>query len=233
MATMIPASIRWKNVPRIYFHGRDTWKKQWARNGWRTAPLWFLIGCGLASSGSSTDKGIGAVFLILGIGMLLYAPWGVQRLYSGKVWGSTPWLIGFEGVLPIKQVERLFFGNAVGRLRYAPSANLHSDRDASERIGRPPAWAEHPYLTGAPRLPTGYHWFTVVDTGPSMHVHVFMARLPPTVALICGREGGMLRTVLCSYEAHGNMLRKESVLRMETPMLSMTKTLSWVRLSQG
>ena len=66
-----------------------------------------------------------------------------------------------------------------------------------------------------------------------MHVHVFSARAPPSVALVCGKEGGMLRVVLCSYEMEGNLLRKESVLRMETPMLDLTKMHTWVKISQG
>jgi hypothetical protein len=275
------ASIRWKNVPRIYFYGRNTWKKRWANFGWRTAPLWFAIGIimlaiggqqvpdysraqssssfNASSSSSSSDPftgrqspasyysnpsvpttasdptmaGVGAVFFVTGLCMLLYAPWAVQRMHSGKVWGSTPWLIGFEGVLPLKDIERTVFGNAIGRLSYAPSSGLYSDRDSRERIGRPPAWAEDPSLSSAPRLPLRHRWFTLVDTGPSMHVHIFSARMPPSVALVCGKEGGMLRVVLCSYEVQGNLLRKESVLRMETPMLGMTKMHSWIRLSQG
>ena len=221
------ASIRWKNVPRIYFHGRNTWKKRWANRGWRTAPVWFVIGLGLLiSAGQSKDPtaaSVGTLSFVVGLAMLLYGPWSVQRMHSGKVWGSTPWLIGFEGVLSLKQIERIFFGNAIGRISYAPSSGNHCNRDSSDRVGLPP--------TRIRKVKTGYRWFTLVDTGPSMHVHIFQAKRPPTVALICGKEGGMLRVVLCSYEAHGNFLRKESVLRMETPMLSLTRLHGWLRLS--
>lgn len=222
------ASIRWKNVPRIHFYGRNTWKKRWASRGWRTAPLWFLIGLIMVIIGGQNKNAkvacIGTLFFLIGLAMLLYAPWAVQRMHSGKVWGSTPWLIGFEGMLPLKEIERVFFGNAVGRLSYAPSSGLYSEGDPCERIGKPPA---PPTLAEMDK----YRYFTLVDTGPSMHVHIFKVKAPPTVALICGKEGGMLRVVLCSYEAQGNLLRKESVLRMETPMLSMTKMYSWLRLS--
>ena len=226
------ASIRWKNVPRIYFHGRNTWKKRWANRGWRTAPLWFLIGIIMIiiadNDKDPTFGGVGTMFLLIGLSMLIYGPWAVQRMHSGKVWGSSPWLIGFEGVLPLKQVERIFFGNSKGRLTYAPSSGMYCKKDTRERIGLPPT-----KITDSGTLKSGYRWFTLVDTGPSMHVHIFQAKRPPTVALICGKEGGMLRVVLCSYEAHGNFLRKESVLRMETPMLSLTRLHSWLRLSLG
>ena len=229
------ASIRWKNIPRISFHGKDSWKKRLESKGWETGPVWFVIGFGLIlqASTNKTAAGFGALFLIVGFVILLCAPWAVQRKYSGKVWGSTPWLIGFEGVLPLKQIERVFFGNSVGRISYAPSSGLYSERDENERIGIPPAWTEDPNLFGAPELPQGHRWFTLVDTGPSMHVHIFSARTPPSAALICGKEGGMLRVVLCSYEAQGSLLRKETVLRMETPMLTMTKMHNWIRVGQA
>ena len=268
------ANIRWKDVPRINFYGRNTWKKRLTNLGWRTTPIWILIGIGLLATGSQrgphssdsnnttgsdftnsqgyyngsatltyqttpmkynnpTALGFGIVIFLFGFALLLYAPWAIQRMHSGKVWGSTPWLIGFEGILPLKQVERLFFGNCNGRLSYAPSSGLYSCRNERERIGSPPPWTEHASLRDAPPLPVGHRWFTLVDTGPSMQVHIFSAKMPPSVALICGKEGGMLRVVLCSYEAQGNLLRKESVLRMETPMLSLTKMHTWLRLSLG
>lgn len=229
------ASIRWKDVPRIYFHGRTTWKKRLVEAGWQTAPVWFLFGLVLVWAGGKSAESIvpGTFILLFGLGMLLRLPWEIQRIHSGKVWGTTPWLIGFEGVLPIRQIERTFFGNYHGRLKYAPSSGLYREPDEDERLGRSPPWTEDLDLRNAPNLPPNHRWFTLVDTGPSMHVHVFSARMPPSVALICGKEGGMLRVVLCSYEANGNLLRKETVLRMETPMLSLTKTQSWIRLSQG
>ncbi|KAL8732004.1 MAG: hypothetical protein Q9181_004104 [Wetmoreana brouardii] len=228
------ASIRWKDVPRIYFQGRNTWRRRLAAYGWHTAPLWFLLGILLLriSGGSSDIVGVGVVLLLAGLFMLLRLSWEIQHLHSGKVWGATPWLIGFEGVLPIRQIERTLFGNYIGRLSYAPSSGLYSKGSPGERLGSPPAWTEDP-REEAPPLPEGHRWFTLVDTGPSMHVHIFSARMPPSVTLICGKEGGMLRVVLCSYEARNNLLRKGTVLRMETPMLSLTKMHSWIRLSLG
>jgi hypothetical protein len=64
-----------------------------------------------------------------------------------------------------------------------------------------------------------------------MTVTVFAAERPPSVALLCGKEGGMLRAVLCSYERSTNTLQKECVLRMETPMWDQSKVMGWVKLS--
>ena len=225
-------SIRWKNVPRIYFHGRDTWKKRWASRGWRSAPLWFLIGLTMVIVGGKdkdpTTALIGTLFFVIGLAMLLYCPWAVQRMHSAKVWGSSHWFISFEGVLPLKTIERIFFGNAIGRISHAPSSGPYCARGTHEQIGQEPTDLGNPA-----DLAYRYPWSTLIDTGPSMHVHIFQAKRPPTVALICGKEGGMLRVVLCSYEAQGNFLGKESVLRMETPMLSMTRLHSWLRISLG
>jgi hypothetical protein len=49
-------------------------------------------------------------------------------------------------------------------------------------------------------------------------VTIFLSPRPPTVALLCGKEEGMLRVALCSYNELTNSLRKENVLRMETKM---------------
>ena len=78
-------------------------------------------------------------------------------------------------------------------------------------------------------LPEGYRLFMLVDTG-GIHVHIFPARRPPSVVLICGREGGMLRVVPCSFLLEANLLRKESVLRMEVPIEEKSRLLGWMEL---
>jgi hypothetical protein len=65
-----------------------------------------------------------------------------------------------------------------------------------------------------------------------MTVSIFSSERPPSVALICGKEGGMLRVVLCSYERSTNCLYKESVLRMETPMLDKSSLLGWIKVAE-
>jgi hypothetical protein len=63
-----------------------------------------------------------------------------------------------------------------------------------------------------------------------MKVILFSAVRPPSVALICGKEGGMLRALLCSYERTNNAFVKECVLRLETPILQKCDMLGWVKL---
>ena len=220
-------SIRWKDIPRIEYNGRITWKKLGASVVLRSGPLWFILGIILVAV---RNYG-GVVLLLIGLALVIAAPWSVVTLYGGKVWGQSPWLIGFEGVMPIKEIERLTFGNSIGRLSYAAASGLIGERDQYERVGKGPAFVESPGAPGAepPVLPPGHRLFTLIDTG-AMTVSLFTAARPPSVALICGREGGMLRVVLCHYERSTNCLHKETVLRMETPMLDMAGLLSWVKV---
>ncbi|MCJ1363018.1 hypothetical protein MMC16_002124 [Acarospora aff. strigata] len=218
-------SIRWKDIPRIEYLIRTTWKKLLATVGLRSGPLWLLIGIILVAVGISA----GAIVLIIGLILVIAAPWSVKLLYGGKIWGQSTWLIGIEGTMPIKEIERMTFGDEANRLSYAPSSSLLCQRENEERVGRGPDFVEKPG-SPLPDLPPGHRLFTLIDTG-TMTVTIFSAVRPPSVALICGREGGMLRVVLCHYERSTNCLHKETVLRMETPMLDKAVMLSWVKLA--
>ncbi|KAL8764745.1 MAG: hypothetical protein Q9209_007898 [Squamulea sp. 1 TL-2023] len=148
------ANIRWKDVPRIHHDGQDTWRRRLAATGWQTAPVRLLIGVVMFAVGSDshdgTVLGLGVLFLMVGLFMPLRLPWEIQRLHSGK---TCPWLIGFESVLQIRQIEQTPFGNYIGRLIYAPSSGLSSSHSDCERLGGPPAWTEDPDLANAPKLP--------------------------------------------------------------------------------
>jgi hypothetical protein len=60
--------------------------------------------------------------------------------------------------------------------------------------------------------------FTLVDTY-TLTVTMFLAVRPPVAVLLCGHEGGMQRAVMCSYDWSTQTLYRETVLRMETPVL--------------
>lgn len=122
----------------------------------------------------------------------------------------------------------------MGRLSYAfsyaPISSSISERDPKKRIGRGPAFIEHPGSNpNPPVLPKDHRLFTLIDTG-TMTVTVFSAARPPSVALICGKEGGMLRVVLCSFEESRNCLHKETVLKLETPMMDQARRHTWLKL---
>lgn len=179
---------------------------------------------------------VGGMALMFSLFLACIAPTAVRRLFGGKIRASAPWLIGFEGVMPIKELERIVFGNSRGRLTYEPSSTLFCERHAHERLGREPSWiatsSTSQPVVNPPPLPRGHRLFTLVDTG-QLTVSIFSAVRPPSVALICGREGGMLRTLLCHYERSNNCLYRETVMRMESKTLNKAQELGWIKLDLG
>lgn len=170
---------------------------------------------------------LGGLAVLFSLFLACIAPSAVRRLFGGKIRDSAPWLIGFEGVMPIKELEKIVFGNYRGRLTYEPSSTPFCERHAQERLGREPSWVAT--TSNFPPLPHGHRFFTLVDTG-QLTVSIFSALRPPSVALICGREGGMLRTLLCHYERSNNCLYRETVMRMESVTMNKAKELGWIKL---
>ena len=251
-------SIRWRAFPQMKYRRMQGLLNLLAELTIRTCALWATVGLyllvvyganvvsyydddghrttGQGSSNESTYEeyvgltAFGAIALCIALILTLAIPSAVRRFYGGKVQSCAPWLVGFEGVMPRSKLETLVFGNDDGRLSYEPSSTLFCERDDAERIGKEPAWV----VNGSkpPQLPEGHRLFTLVDTG-NLTINIFSARRPPSVALICGREGGMLRTVLCHYEWTNNCLYKETVVRMDSVTLNHAKLLSWVKISLG
>ena len=65
-------------------------------------------------------KAWAVLFFLWSIPMMCFAPIAIKILYGGKLWNTQPWLFGFEGYLPIEQIEFLIFGDHKGRLRWHP-----------------------------------------------------------------------------------------------------------------
>lgn len=71
--------------------------------------------------------------------------------------------------------------------------------------------------------------FTLVDTN-TMTVTLFSAVNPPIGFLIVGSEGGMQRAVGVSLDWTTGTLYRETVLRMETPILSRMERVPRVKI---
>ena len=120
--------------------------------------------------------------------------------------------------VPKERLEKMIFGDFQGRVTYEPSSTPFGfdHRDPKLRLGREPAWIRESRPEDAsPPLLKDHHIFTLVDTG-NLTVSIFQAKRPPTVALICGAEGSMLRAVLCSWRFANDCLYKETVIRVPT-----------------
>jgi hypothetical protein len=143
----------------------------------------------------------------------------------------TPHLVGFEGTLPLVELEKVIFGNFNFRLSYDPSSTAYSQRQPNVRQGWEPNFVTYPdqYAPNPPLESAEHRLFTIVDTG-NLTVSIIQSVAPPTVALICGREGGMLRALLCSWDFREDLLHRETVIRLSSECLDMAQTKSWLKV---
>ena len=253
-------AIRWKKFPRLRYKRHEGFKKFLAELFVRSVAWWFVTGVSLAwayapfllanntqdnqdDSGNNNYSGFVVeyvIYLIVGffaVGFILslMGPKSVRRLYGGRVTQSSPHLIGFEGVMPIRELEALIFGNYAQRLSYEPSSTpfCRQNRDPTERRGVEPSWVSSGQPGSPdPPLPRDRRLFTLVDTG-TLSVSIFSAVQPPTVALICGRECGMLRVALCSWSFVNDCLYKEAVMRIPSNVWEQATAKSWLKVALG
>jgi len=179
--------------------------------------------------------------VLVGFILSLFSPLFVRRLYGGSVVESTAQLVAFEGTLPETKIEELIFGNFRNRLVWQPSATPLSNRDPKERLGTRPLWFQDGdsseelnveklnSIRAALKIPSNHKIFTLVDTG-RLTITTFSAEHPPSVALLCGRDGGMLRAVLCSWDFKSDCLYKEAVVRMPSVVWESATPNSWIKL---
>lgn len=244
--------IRWKNFPRAqvqrhhgmrkvlagFFVAAGLWWLLW---GFNLAINWLPYWADWVGSSETHTKWLSFFvisFLAVAIVLSAAAPFSIRRLFGGRVERSTPNLVAFEGVLPLSEVETIIFGNDNGRLTWSPSATpfsaLPGARHPRERQGLDPSWITHPDTQRTnPELqrmiPPGHHLFTLVDTG-DLTVTVFSAERPPNVALLCGREGGMMRATLCSWRFENDCLYKETVIRVPSTVYESAIPKDWLKL---
>ncbi|KAL9100920.1 MAG: hypothetical protein Q9187_009303, partial [Circinaria calcarea] len=211
-------TIRWRQFPRIHNQTHEGLKKLFAQLFVTSGAWWVIQGYSLAFTyapfllwiGVSNDQplysdnlykylvGLIGGFLATGFLLSFSSPYAVRRLFSSQALKSAPHLVGFEGIMPIDDIEEVAFGNCQHRLTYEPSATPYSaeKRNPKFRMGEEPDWVRdsNPAAARVPLQP-GHRLFTLVDTG-NLTVSIFQAERPPSVALICGAEGGALRAVL-------------------------------------
>ncbi|KAJ5168399.1 uncharacterized protein N7482_003993 [Penicillium canariense] len=241
--------IRWKDFPRVrYIKDLNGFRATMAQKA-VYAGAWFLLtGFGLFSSAislqfslASGQSDIDVSMYLVGVALFVgcawiiswFSPWAVRQLCNSGATGVSCHLVGFEGTMPLKDIEKIIYGNFNHRLTYAPSSTVFSRnlRNKKTREGIEPEdstwWQQE-----AKRLnvPQGHRLFTIVDTG-SMTVSVIAAERPPVVALVCGREGGMVRALLCSWRFEQNCLYRECVMRMRSSVEYLATPNDWLKVS--
>lgn len=248
--------IRWKSFPEVRYVQNFT--------GWRDnisqlivwLGAWFLLTgfnlfatvISLALAGVNKENAISidqymlGIVVYVGIAWIIswFSPRAVRHLCSGGSSGLSCHLVGFEGTMTLREIEKAIYGNFNGRLSYAPSSTIFSQniRHHRFRMGVEPRdkygdplgpehWEQQRKEHG---IPDTHRLFTIIDTG-DMSVSVIAAERPPVVALICGREGGMLRALLCSWRFDKNCLYRECVIRMRSSLEDQAQPNDWLKVS--
>lgn len=179
-----------------------------------------------------------ALFLVAFFAVALL-PYAMLSLYGGKFWSTEAVLFGLEGRADLEALERTLFGFHQGRLRWSPHGSTLSEHRLKAGEGNGGKWIDQECEATEPlnEVPLSSdvivgnqqepgraeqldpdRLFTIVDTY-SMTATLIRTVHPPTVALVCGHEGGMQRTLLCSYDYRTQTFHRETVIRMPTKVL--------------
>ncbi|KAF8251576.1 hypothetical protein K440DRAFT_475183, partial [Wilcoxina mikolae CBS 423.85] len=209
-----PARIRGRSYRRFFM-------KLWLR----LCPFLFIVGATLTGVLPLFGEAIGGFFLGLSSLTIFFYPILIIKVHSGKVWDTQAELFGFEGYLDIRTIECLIWGFNDERLEWSicgSSLSRHSYNADKECVGRDPT--DDPDIKERVKEHERGQMqhkriFTIVDT-KTMQVSLIEAVHPPVLALACGKEGGMVRTVLCSFDYKTNTVYREAVLRMESRVLT-------------
>jgi len=196
-------------------------------------------GAGLTNDGVATKSrpnpmlGFAIALFAIAACAVVTLPYAMLSLYGGKFWSTEAVLFGLEGRADLAEVERELFGFRQGRLRWSPHGSTlsrHRLKVGGKNGGK---WIEGECEATEPRDEAGNtnalgpgkaeqlgpdRLFTIVDTY-SMTAMLIRAVHPPSVALVCGHEGGMQRTLLCSYDYRTQTFHRETVIRMPTKVL--------------
>ncbi|KAF8853895.1 hypothetical protein BDZ45DRAFT_748059 [Acephala macrosclerotiorum] len=191
---------------------------------------------GHMNSWATFGEVVGIFLIMLASFVFLSAPFLTRILYRGKFFGTQCWLFGFEGYLDIETIESQIFGSRMHRLRwseYGSSLSRYTKNKFDERMGVDPIIDDevrqkvHDAITNTD--PKAMRVFTLVDTN-TMTVTLFEALRPPVAVLLCAEEGGMQRAIACSYDWTTGTCYRETVQRMETPVLEKMSRVSRVKV---
>jgi len=171
-----------------------------------------------------------AIVVAIGGIMILASPIIVKGLFYGKFWSTQARFYGIEGYCKTCDLEEKLFGKSEGRLKWSVSSSIQSmPAKGTDYEGADPATTSGGTAL-AHTLDDGRRLFTLVDTYV-LETTVFYAYRPPTAVMICGKEGGMQRAVLCSYDWRTQTFCREVVLRMKTIVLNRMSRVDKFRFS--
>jgi hypothetical protein len=237
------ATIRWHSLANVAFLKRETAVRTVLKFLFRFAPFWLLLGAVLV--GTSPKPGthrfpngyggfivyktsinanivIGGFFVAFGLLILLASPYLLLRLYRGKFWGTQAWFFGIEGYVPIGKVEEFLFGFNHNRLKWSTNGSKlshHMRNEFDECVPVEPDPTALSVELEDRRKKGSKERLSMLVCTYTMTATLFWAERPPVAVLVCGREGGMQRAVLCSYDWKTQTFFRETVVRMKTVIL--------------
>ena len=138
-------------------------------------------------------------------------------LYRGPVIRAQARFYGFRGVADLQSIDQTLFGSSENRISWstfnprdteANAQGLHADHEENRKV------------------------FTLVDTW-LLTANTFRAQDPPSVVMVAGKQGGLLRALLCSYDSAAQIFCRETVLRMETKVLQRMSRIDQCKVSLG
>jgi hypothetical protein len=217
------AAIRWKSFAPMLYTVKGSWKRLLIWLNLHGSPLYLLVG--IIFSLFPLIAGLGYFIIAFSLAIILSSPYLMRIVYGGKIWQRHAWFFGFEGYMDLATIESHIFGTYVGRLSWSPAGStisIHEKNEYGERVGVDPITSPE-VRAMVKRAKTGQFGglkvFTLVDT-VTLTVTMFTAVRPPVAVMVCGREGGMQRAVMASYDSRTQTVYREAVLRMETRILS-------------
>jgi len=232
------AMVHWGGFQSICFMQYDSIRRKVAQGVVRFNIVALIVGLALCVvKGIAAGTAFGVLFILYFFGVLFASPYLVRAIYGGKFWATQPWFFGFEGYMPVDEIETKIWGARMGRLSWnfyasSPLAHHRLEEDCEYLVPEDPcldARTRRLVEKAKDAMPGDMRVFTLVDTY-SMTVTLFQARRPPEVLLVCGSEGGMQRTIGCSFEWTSQTFFKETVLRLETRVLERMDRIRRVRL---
>jgi hypothetical protein len=111
------ATIHWDAFQRVAITTKETSTRLISRLLLRAAPVYMFAAILSFSLGNTL---VGVAFLIFAVAITFLSPMLILHIYGGKVWNTQPWLFGFEGHMPIEEIETKIFGFPHKRLTWTP-----------------------------------------------------------------------------------------------------------------
>lgn len=125
------AFVRWKSFKRVASAKRRSWKRFAAAILLQVSGIVWLVSIAFLSLGTSFIAP-GVFLFLISTPAIIAAPYLTRVIFSGKVWGSQPWLFAFEGYLPIEDIEKHIFGGMLYRLEWSPYGSPFSRHNKNE-----------------------------------------------------------------------------------------------------